>query len=290
MDTLNSKTEVAEGSAPCSLQGSRPDSFTRESGQTATHSVLFTPELLCNIITQLPLPDIVATTGVCHFWRNATAADPQVQKALFFEPEEVRRGLFFLANNSWWDEFLSEVKSGDAIEDVTGMNACHIIGKVHPYLKRICNTWFDMRGSTENEPTRATIGAAPRFTYPDGSWRRMFITQPPCNFVMIMAETMDPTDREKLMIRYRGDDGVRLGRLYDEMVSGWSTDLRKKFHIMAWIPGYCKQGTEIEESTLEIDIKDGTGYWPNEGAWTNPEWIKYVADLRSSHYRSNNLR
>lgn len=94
--------------------------------------MLFTPELLCNIISQLPLADITTTTGVCHFWRNAVAVDQHIQRALFLEPEEVRRGLLFLSNDSWWDEFLSEVKSGDAIEDIVELNACHIIGRVHP--------------------------------------------------------------------------------------------------------------------------------------------------------------
>lgn len=282
MDTLNSKTEVAESSAPRSLQPSHAGLVIRESGPTATHAVLFTPELLCNIISQLPLADIVANTGVCHFWRNAVAADQHIQRALFFEPEEVRRGLFFRINDSWWDNFLSKVKSGDAIKDVTNMQACNIIGRVHPYLKRISNTWFEMRGSTENDPTRANIGKAPHFTHPDGSWRRMFITQPPCKFVMIMAETLYRTDTEQIVIRYRDDDGVRLGGLYDAMVSGWSTDLRKDFHIMAWMPGYSKQGTKINESVLGIDIKDGTAYWPEEAALSDL-WIDYMADLGNKH-------
>jgi hypothetical protein len=278
MDTLNSKTEGAEGSAPRSLQPPDAEPVTQKSGQTATHAVLFTPELLCNIINKLPLKEIITTTGVCHFWRNAVAADQHIQRALFLAPEEVRRGLFFLINDSWWDEFLSEVKSGDAIKDVTKMNACSIIGQVHPYLARICNTWFDMRGSTDSA---STIGPAPNFNHPDGSWRRMFITQPPCKFVGAMADAADRTDMERFNIRYRDDDGVRLGGLYDAIVSAWSTDLFKRFRIVAWIPRYSKQGTEIEESTLEIDIKDGTGYWPEEVSWTDPIWISYMAECRN---------
>jgi hypothetical protein len=99
---------------------------------------------------------------------------------------------------------------------------------------------------------------------------------------MIMAETLYRTDTEQIVIRYRDDDGVRLGGLYDAMVSGWSTDLRKDFHIMAWMPGYSKQGTKINESVLGIDIKDGTAYWPEEAALSDL-WIDYMADLGNKH-------
>jgi hypothetical protein len=37
----------------------------------AAHAVLFTNELLCDIMARLPLQDVVATTGVCRFWRDA---------------------------------------------------------------------------------------------------------------------------------------------------------------------------------------------------------------------------
>lgn len=264
MNALDSKIEGAEGSAPSPLPPTDLEPVTRKPGQTATHAVLFTPELLCNIISQLPLADIVTTTGVCHFWRNAVAADPQVQKALFLKPEEVRRGQFFLSNDSQLDEFLSEVKSGDAIKDVTKMDACHIIGRVHPYLAKICNTWFLMRGSVENMDTIAT---APNFNHPDGSWRRMFITQPPCQTVMIMVETEDNEEKWVNNFRYRDIDGVRLGGLYDRMRRSMTTIHAEEFHIMAWILGYSKQGTENYDTTMDIDIKDGTAYWPEEAAF-----------------------
>ena len=138
-----------------------------------------------------------------------------------------------------------------------------------------------MRGSVENVDT---TGTAPHFNHPDGSWRRMFITQPPCKCVRVSAETADRTDTDRFIVRYRDDDGVRLGGLYDAMVSGWSKDSFKKFDAMAWIPGYSKQGTEIEETTMEIDIKHGTAYWPEEAAFKDPVWIRYMADLKIRHF------
>jgi hypothetical protein len=93
MDPTTSETRVTEGCASLFPPSSNQEPITRKPGQSAAHAVLSTPELLCNVIVQLPLEDIVTTTGVCHFWRIAAAAEPDIQKALFLTPEKVSRKL-----------------------------------------------------------------------------------------------------------------------------------------------------------------------------------------------------
>jgi hypothetical protein len=181
MDTLNSKTEVAEGSAPCSLQSSHPEPVARHSDQTAMHVVLITPNLLSNIISQMPLADIVTTTGVSQFWRNAIAADPQVQKALFLKSAEGRRVLVhntLLDSNS--EKRFSQYSPGDAIPK----EFCSTIGHMHPFLHKICGMVNGGYNKVEDEDFALDFG------HSKGCWRDMFISQPPCESIkfLLIAE------------------------------------------------------------------------------------------------------
>src|SRR4051812_23246071 len=55
----------------------------------AANAVFGTNELLCGIIVQLPLKDIVAATGVCQTWRKALKDNVAIQQPLFIAPGEV---------------------------------------------------------------------------------------------------------------------------------------------------------------------------------------------------------
>ncbi|KAK4902920.1 hypothetical protein LTR27_000859 [Elasticomyces elasticus] len=48
--------------------------------------VLYLPELLENILLELPFSDLRQATQVCTSWRNVTASSPNIQKALFLAP------------------------------------------------------------------------------------------------------------------------------------------------------------------------------------------------------------
>jgi len=209
MDTLNRKTEGAEGSAPRSLQPSHAMPVTRESGQTAAHAVLFTPELLCNIISQLPLADIVTTTGVCHFWRSAVAVDPTLQEALFFSPEEVRRVLVHKTMPGVdFEQVFSQHNPGDAIPD----EFCYTIGDMHPFLHKICGLANGIFSKFENEES------APDFGHSDGSWRDMFISKPPCKIIEFTLTACRTGASHDVIFRYTKNNGVRLGGLQNSIL------------------------------------------------------------------------
>lgn len=218
MDTSTSETQAAEGNEPGSTPPSHPGLIARKAGQTAAHAVLFTPELLCNIISQLPLADIVTTTGVCHFWRSAVAADLPLQKALFLQPEEVRRVLVFqmLWGKRRFAEVFSEYHPGDVIPKAW----CYTIGEIHPFLRRICglvNTYIGNQFATRSRKL-VNDGFTPDFRHPDGRWRDMFISQPPCRSIDI---TMLPGWAPGFLHVSGLDnkDGIRLGELYDTITS-----------------------------------------------------------------------
>jgi hypothetical protein len=64
--------------------------MSSQTSHQAAHAVLFTNELLCDIIARLPLGDIVSATVICKFWHAAFEGDQHIQEALFLKPAEIR--------------------------------------------------------------------------------------------------------------------------------------------------------------------------------------------------------
>jgi hypothetical protein len=90
----------------------------------AAHAVLSTNELLCNIIARLPLKDIIAATGICKAWRDAMAADPSVQQALFLRPVKL-------------SEVLVENRQLLALggSETINIDKCTVVGQLHPFAE-----------------------------------------------------------------------------------------------------------------------------------------------------------
>jgi hypothetical protein len=275
MDTLNSKTELAGGSAPHSLQPSHAEPVTQKPGQTATHAVLFTPELLCNIISQLPLADIVISTGVCHFWRIAVAADHHIQRALFFSPGEVRAAVIIKPKNIEILNIPSHWEPGRIIPS----QMCCVLGDLNPFFRKICGvspmTQLTRKTKDQDSSTRMS-----NFEFPHGNWRRMFISQPPCKKISMGVISFKGINT----ITHDNADGIRLGGLYDKMVKTLSSDegfvsMRSPgtssqqsndpvFHITTIIESICERGSGYWTDIMEVPVQGGFARWPK-----NPVWI-----------------
>jgi hypothetical protein len=278
MNTLNSKTEVTEEGGDSTLGlPPRTDSepVTREPGQTATHAVLFTPELLCNVISQLPLADILITTGVCHFWRNAVAADPPLQEALFLSPGEIRMAVIV--------KQLADVETQNILSlwepgRILPWQMCYVLGNFHPFFRKICGvspmTYLTLKAERGSSTCRV-----PTFEFPHGNWRRMFISQPPCKSIFMGIMSLEGM----CGVTYDDADGIRLGGLYDKMVSKFSSDesiesMRlpgtdsqpsndPKFHIMTIIEGFCERGVGTTTEIMEVPVQGGFARWPKDPVW-----------------------
>ena len=81
----------AKNPSPTKPQSSATTDTTPPTIYKAAHAVLNTNELLCEIISHLPLESIVATTGVCKTWRAALKASAAIQQALFLAPTNISR-------------------------------------------------------------------------------------------------------------------------------------------------------------------------------------------------------
>jgi hypothetical protein len=118
----------------------------------AAHAVLFTNELLCDIIGRLSFEDVLSATGVCKFWRGALKGDQHIQEVLFLKP----KGITEVFCDNWRINDLEKPIS-------TSSNDCLVIGQVNPYFDHLCGqvqsaaqgVWF--------------LGPFPKLDQPDGT-------------------------------------------------------------------------------------------------------------------------
>ena len=156
-------------SSPHQSLDHEPDAATGElplTSHQAAHAVLFTNELLCDIIGRLPFRDVLSATRTCKVWRDALKDDQHIQQALFLKPMAIT-------------EVLCDNYRIKDLEQPISIDDCMIIGKLHPHLNLISG-----RVLVGNE--RCIYGRSyPKTDHPEGVWREMFITQPPCKKVNV---------------------------------------------------------------------------------------------------------
>lgn len=277
LNNLNINTAVATGSVPCSLQLAHAGLDAQKPGQTAAYAVLFSPELLCKIITQLPLEAIVVTTGVCHFWRNAVAADPQIQKALSLKPEEVRRVRLY---KQCLDEHFERVFSEHGPGGTIPTKYCHTIGNFHPSIEKICGKVHTHRGAPaspithhpdyfiENEVSTLDVG------HTDGNWRNMLVSQPPCKLVKIKIITRLGCFVSHQVLLHKRRKGVRLGKLYDCISLALADELANRrlpkaacVFTRIRLGMYCEADACTLGEHMEVPVRNGVAVFPEELEW-----------------------
>jgi len=115
------------------------------------------------------------------------------------------------------------------------------------------------------------------FGHSDGSWRHMFICQPPCERVDISltTECVQPfgvIETHKLF--HKDDTGVRLGGLHDcislNLARGMA--LRKpreqtRTHLRVQIRKYCEARCVTLEDTMVVPARDGVAFCPEYLLW-----------------------
>jgi hypothetical protein len=240
----------------------------------AAHAVLSTNELLCNIFARLPLKDIVAATGICKAWRNAIAADPGVQQALFLKPVEI-------------SEVLVEDRMLLALHDLEPINIdkCTVVGQLHPFAEKFCSSIKFRAAQSHALPlprdrwrgchteTVSIFG----HDHPDGTWREMFLTQPPCLRVRVEIYKLscavygtfgarlrdDETYVEDLNFGFslENESGVKLGELYEHIVT-----------TCPWT-GYSVRSTIRKYITKQIGGSDRTKCTVRNGKVCRPEQL-----------------
>ncbi|KAJ6508651.1 hypothetical protein C8R45DRAFT_448958 [Mycena sanguinolenta] len=148
--------------------------------------VLSTPELLEQILVQLPLRDLlVAAPLVSKTWRAVTLS-PTLQRALFFEPDP-------LASPS------KRVQNPLLVETFPPFAFCE--GELWP-------------GSLDAIEAMPWSRAPDAFKRKEASWRRMLVSQPPVQTIIIAQQTsgMAGVSERRAVLN---DLLLRMGALYD---------------------------------------------------------------------------
>ncbi|KAF8850621.1 hypothetical protein BDZ45DRAFT_679679 [Acephala macrosclerotiorum] len=156
----------------------------------AQEQALSLPEILENILLQLPVRDLLVNAQlVCRRW-NTVIKSPTLQQALFFLPE-------------------SENKDQEP--------------RFNPLLKEVFPPWFSKnqkiiyaRGKVFNEldwnSSHEKIAAYAR---KEASWRQMLPVQPPPTTLDVDAITLARGGGQQSKGEVKFKDGVRMGTLYD---------------------------------------------------------------------------
>jgi hypothetical protein len=207
----------------------------------AAHAVLYTNELLCELIGYLPLEDIVIATGVCKTWRSAHAS-VAIQQALFLAPRDVR-----------WITTITEYLP-TCVEDIPRKNYA-VIGELNTSLARIFSreVFYDSYRSGSRPGHSGTTCTSPRESsghHPFGLWRDMFVTQPPTThlrfclysseqFWLKMESTQDYFGMDcEGIYPFECDEGIRMGQLHDLIESKVQAHQGKKVAVRLIMSGF----------------------------------------------------
>jgi hypothetical protein len=194
-------------SNPPSSEPQTPTSATPPRSYEAAHAVWNTNELICEIIGYLPLEDIVVTTGVCRTWRNALKGNKSIQRALFLVPAGIQ-------------EITTTTKClSKRVEDIPRKQYA-IIGEPHPWTARICGKMFGSTTPIWSRVYETTKEPILDFEHPAGTWRGMFVTQPPIkalelSFLVKSVSIANHRSRYHIEVPYNCAEGIKLGPLYD---------------------------------------------------------------------------
>ena len=165
--------------------------------------VLLTVELAEHILSYLPFPDLINAELTCRTWRDIISWSPLLQQGLFMEPTAHHLSMAYQSNVKLriprqWHNF-----------SVKRYTETYTIAVLHPYLT--------------NDPSREGRGRI-RFSFdwqraltlrPEGRWRQMVVTQPPCRNVKIEFQVRVANTLFTGRDRVSDPEGVRLGLLVD---------------------------------------------------------------------------
>lgn len=228
--------------------GRQPSTATNNgvslTSQQAAHAVLFTNELLCDIVGRLPFKDIISATGICKFWREALQSNQHIQEALFLEPAEIR-------------EVICQNHRLNDLEHSISIDSCMVLCKTHPYLDEIICDEVQV-------PKRWShpLGELIKFEHPSGTWRKMFITQPPCKKVTVEIET----PRNYKLAKCARSTGVKFGELYDLIHSIHPHGLAYDVDVWVTVSGYADEDCMPRKnpSTTRCKVLHGKVLRPEE--------------------------
>ncbi|KAF2726258.1 hypothetical protein K431DRAFT_290110 [Polychaeton citri CBS 116435] len=179
---------------------------------TAAQQVLHTPELLEQVLLQLPFSDLWICAQVCLQWRTLTFNSKPLLRTLFLHP----------ATSSRQPPRLEE--------SLVSVNP-PVVHRVHPALESSsiarAKRWQRIRSPHLDRNVNFVMYPARMAGWPEEGalWRRMLVSQPPC-WRVLLAEEVEVVVAEVGSVGI-GEDGLTLGDLWDgvERLRGCGMDV-----------------------------------------------------------------
>jgi hypothetical protein len=183
---------------------------------TAAHQVLHLPELLELILLYLPQKDLLLSQRVCRSFRYTIEGSLRLQRALFFSPNWNLEGRAF-------DAYSANNRPGQKPENNRLLRRA-FLGCYPTVTLVIVNdsptpheSAIGRRGSERwswdvciSFPADKKLpDCKPSVLYPEASWRRMFLSQPPCQNLHLVRRWQ--RNSKPALVR---DNGITMGDFY----------------------------------------------------------------------------
>ncbi|KAF7187798.1 hypothetical protein HII31_10698 [Pseudocercospora fuligena] len=146
----------------------------------AAAAVFYTAELLESILKLLPMRDLLLDQRVCTHWRDAIKQSPELQQNLFFQPREATAHWLYTGNET--EHMITQI----AKDYASGQDEWVLpSGELNPLIFSVPKQDYygtvlaAAQGGFEGFEFRYPRAFRHLCAYPDGSWRRMLVSQPP---------------------------------------------------------------------------------------------------------------
>lgn len=191
--------------------------ITMESVETSIEQVFRLPEILEIILLHLPQRDLLLSQRVCRSFRRTIQGSIRLQRALFFAPDWNLEGRAF---NAYARNNMPGRKPENNRLLLRAFPGCYptvtlVIVNDAPTLNEL---ELGRRGNEHwswdvciSFPSDRPPDTRPAVLYPEASWRRMFLSQPPCTSLHLVRRwqrSLNPA-----IVR---EDGIKMGEFVDE--------------------------------------------------------------------------
>jgi len=208
---------------------------TKDRLRGVSEAVLFTTETLENILQHLPSRQLLLMQRVCRKFRNVITGNKSLQQKLFLLPSKVQF-CWNYSTRKWGKEFNVPISKGDcdgstgSTEDVSRnhLRAEPSYVFLNPMLLKLRKGSYLMTrdGSADIGHDAELIRPSSLLRdYPEASWRRMYLTQPPLNSIDVWFALGD-SDRSvngNIGLKFRGiiEYARKLEKRFHERMQGW---------------------------------------------------------------------
>jgi hypothetical protein len=189
---------------------------------TAAQQVLSLPELLETILLRLPIKDLILSQRVNTCFRATVTLSPALQRALFFMPNEDisprTSGKYPFsppAERPVNNRLLLRVFPGH-YPTVTLVLAHDSSSPEEAENSHGTETWrWDVCISFPAPPSAPPSPSSKAVHYPEASWRRMFLCQPPCRELYLVKRY-----QRSRRVAVAREGGIRMGEFVESVGEG----------------------------------------------------------------------